>query len=101
MLGDEKTDLIVFGHIHYASSGNVRGQRLTSIGSVGFPFDSDTRAAYALVSWDGQRWRVEHRRVVYDHRAVTGDIERSGQPFAARYAQMIREVNWFPPEPAR
>lgn len=101
MLGGEKANLIVFGHIHYASSGSVRGQRLTSIGAVGFPFDGDTRAAYALASWDGGNWRVEHRRVVYDHQAVASDIEHSGQPSPARYARMVREANWFPPEAAR
>lgn len=41
MLGSQRADLIVFGHIHYASSGTVRGQRLASTGSVGFPFDGD------------------------------------------------------------
>lgn len=101
MLAGEQAELIVFGHIHYASSGTVRGQRLVSIGAVGFPFDGDPRAAYALVTWDGSRWQVEHCRVAYDHAAVARDIERSGQPLAERYARMIRKANWFPPESAR
>ena len=77
------------------------GQRLTFIGLVGFPFDGDPRAAYALASWDGQSWRVEHCCVAYDHKAVASDIARSGLSFAARYARMIQEANWFPHEAVR
>lgn len=96
MLAGAEANLVVYGHIHYASKGCVNGQRLVSVGSVGFPFDGDTRAAYALASWDGCGWYIEHRRVVYDHKAVAEDIEHSGQPFPERYAKMIREANWFP-----
>lgn len=101
MLGDENANLIVFGHIHYASSGTIRGQRLTSVGAVGFPFDGDARAAYALVGWDGRNWQIEHLRVNYDYLAVARDIEHSGQPSAARYARMVREADWSPLEPER
>jgi predicted phosphodiesterase len=36
LLGGARANLIVYGHIHYASSGNIYGQRVESIGSVGF-----------------------------------------------------------------
>ena len=49
------------------SGGSTTGGiELVNPGSVGFPFDGDQRAAYALVHDDG---RVEHRRVAYDHAA--------------------------------
>jgi diadenosine tetraphosphatase ApaH/serine/threonine PP2A family protein phosphatase len=49
---------------------------LINPGSVGMPFDGDTRAAYALFHDDQ---RVEHRRVAYDHTAVARAVaERFG-----------------------
>jgi len=92
MIGDARADLILYGHIHYASAGTVGGQRVASIGAVGFPFDGDPRAAYALVTWDGTHWAVTHRRVAYDYEAVARDAEQSGAPFAAIAAHRLREA---------
>ena len=92
LLGDARADLIVYGHIHYASAGVVNGQRVASIGAVGFPFDGDPRAAYALATWDGAQWTLEHRRVAYDYDVVAADAEASGAPFAAIAARRLREA---------
>lgn len=96
LLGGARANVMVYGHIHYASAGVLGGQRLASIGSVGFPFDGDHRAAYALVTWDGATWTVRHRRVAYDYEQTIRAIETSGQPLAHRYMRMLREANWFP-----
>ena len=96
LLGDARANLIVFGHIHYASAGTVAGQRLASVGAVGFPFDGDPRAAYALATWDGQEWRVAHRRVAYDHRRAAEDLLRSGGPFADPLARRLSEARFVP-----
>jgi len=91
LLGATRANLLVFGHIHYASSGTPGGQRVVSIGSVGFPFDGDPRAAYALASWDGAQWQIEHRRVAYDHERTIEAVQRSGQPLASWAIQVLRE----------
>lgn len=90
ILGDARADLIVYGHIHYASAGSIGGQRVASIGAVGFPFDGDYRAAYALVTWNGEHWNVTHRRVAYEYQRVIADAEASGAPFAARAVSALR-----------
>lgn len=97
LIGGARADLILSGHIHCASAGSVGGQRVASIGSAGFPFDGDHRAAYALVAWDGAHWQVTHRRVAYDDAAVIADLEESGAPFAALSIRRLREANWIPP----
>jgi predicted phosphodiesterase len=58
----------VFGHTHlpFRRISAHGGIELVNPGSVGMPFDGDTRAAYALIHPDR---RVEHRRVEYDHAA--------------------------------
>ncbi len=90
MIGEARADLILYGHIHYASAGTVRGQRVASIGASGFPFDGDHRAAYALVAWDGDHWQVTHRRVAYEYEAVIAELEQSDAPFAALSARRLR-----------
>jgi diadenosine tetraphosphatase ApaH/serine/threonine PP2A family protein phosphatase len=51
MLQGVQAGLIIYGHIHYVSEGVIDGQRIMSIGSVGFPFDGDQRAAYSIAEW--------------------------------------------------
>ncbi|GHO70470.1 hypothetical protein KSC_093620 [Ktedonobacter sp. SOSP1-52] len=96
MLRGEQANLIVYGHIHYCSSGTIRGQRVMSIGSVGFPFDGNPQAAYALAQWDGEEWFISHQRVSSNNEETIAAIHRSGQPLADAYARRIREANWFP-----
>ena len=96
LIGEARANLILYGHIHYASSGTIRGQRLASIGAVGFPFDGDPRAAYALVNWDGQMWRVAHRRVAYDHLAVIASLQQAGIPRADLFARRLIEATFIP-----
>jgi diadenosine tetraphosphatase ApaH/serine/threonine PP2A family protein phosphatase len=66
---------LVFGHTHiqFRRRGE-NGVDLVNPGSLGLPFDGDRRAAYALVSDNGD---LELRRVAYDHeRAAAGIRER-------------------------
>jgi diadenosine tetraphosphatase ApaH/serine/threonine PP2A family protein phosphatase len=72
---------IVFGHTHLQfRRGRPDGIELLNPGSVGMPFDGDTRAAYALVSEDGS---IELRHVAYDH-------ERS----AAAMREQFGDADW-------
>jgi diadenosine tetraphosphatase ApaH/serine/threonine PP2A family protein phosphatase len=96
MLGATRAGLIVYGHIHYASAGSINGQRIASIGAVGFPFDGDPRAAYALAHWDGATWTLEHRRVAYDVDRVIAQIHATGMPDADIYARRLRDALWYP-----
>ena len=67
---------LVFGHTHLPfarrSSGGIE---LVNPGSVGMPFDGDTRAAWAVIHPDG---KLEHRRVAYDSdRTAAASRERN------------------------
>ena len=68
---------LVFGHTHvqFRRQGE-NGIDLVNPGSVGLPFDGDTRAAYALVDDAGE---LELRRIEYDHERTAAAIrERMG-----------------------
>jgi hypothetical protein len=97
LIGDARANLILSAHIHTATAGTVRGQRLATIGSVGYPFDGDPRAAYALVRWDGEAWLVEHQRVAYDREPVIRAITESGQTLPDLYVRRLRESRFIPP----
>jgi predicted phosphodiesterase len=62
---------LIFGHTHLPFRRIASGIELVNPGSVGMPFDGDTRAAYALIHDDGT---VEHRRVTYDHHASADKV---------------------------
>jgi predicted phosphodiesterase len=98
LLGDAEASLIVAGHVHYASSGVAAGRRFATVGSVGFPWDGDHRAAYALAAWgptaegEGRGWRLHHHRVTYDYLAVAEELRRSGAPFAEESARRLERA---------
>lgn len=98
MLGETRAGLIIHGHVHYASAGFVGEQQVLSIGAVGFPFDGNPQAAYALATWEDHRWKVIHRRVSYDHERVIAAVKRSGQPLAETIIQRLRTARWCPPQ---
>jgi diadenosine tetraphosphatase ApaH/serine/threonine PP2A family protein phosphatase len=82
---------VLFGHTHlpFRRVSEVRGIELVNPGSVGMPFDGDTRAAYALLHRDH---RVEHRRVPYDHAAAAARVREIGEPWTETVARRIEQA---------
>jgi predicted phosphodiesterase len=84
---------VVFGHTHLpfrrrSAGGDVE---LVNPGSVGMPFDGDTRAAYALVLPDGS---VEHVRVEYDAASAAARVRElhPGEEWADVVARRIEQA---------
>ncbi len=96
LLGDAEANLIVAGHLHYASCGAPCGQRYAIIDSTGFPFDGDQRIGYATVSWVGRKWRVANHRLSYDYHAVVADLRCCGAPFGESSAERILQARFRP-----
>ena len=94
MLEGVEVARLVFGHTHLAFTRRTDGIELVNPGSVGMPFDGDTRAAYALVQGDGT---IELRRVAYDHAASAAAVRETlgeGGDLVARRIEQAR----FDPE---
>jgi diadenosine tetraphosphatase ApaH/serine/threonine PP2A family protein phosphatase len=90
LLGGVAEPRVVFGHTHLQFSRETQsGVQLVNPGSAGMPFDGDHRAAYGLVSDDGQ---IELRRVVYDQEASAAAMEERypGERWAQRSARRLR-----------
>ena len=92
LLADVTQRRLVFGHTHLPFRRMAQqGVELVNPGSVGMPFDGDTRAAYALLGPDGE---VRHRRVTYDHAAAAALLraEHADAPWAATVADRIEQA---------
>jgi diadenosine tetraphosphatase ApaH/serine/threonine PP2A family protein phosphatase len=95
LLGGANARRLVFGHTHiqFRRQGE-NGIDLVNPGSVGLPFDRDTRAAYALIDDGGE---LELRRVEYDHQRTASVIRERMQGFGEELAKRIDTASPPPP----
>ena len=78
--------LAVYCHIHRPYVREIGDLTVANTGSVGLPFDGDTRSSYLVID-DG---RPQTRRVEYDVERAVWDVEQSGHPDAAGIARIYR-----------
>jgi diadenosine tetraphosphatase ApaH/serine/threonine PP2A family protein phosphatase len=95
LLGGASARRLVFGHSHiqFRRQGE-NGIDLVNPGSVGLPFDGDTRAAYALIDDAGE---AELRRVEYDHEHTAATIRARMEGFGEELAQRVDTASPPPP----
>jgi predicted phosphodiesterase len=78
MLGAAPPQVLCCGHTHIPLSRQIDGTFVFNVGSVGFPFDGDPRAAYGLLCWNDGRWATELRRVSYPVAQVVSALNERG-----------------------
>jgi putative phosphoesterase len=86
--------VLAFGHLHIAYTRRWRNLLLVDVGSCGLPRDGDTRASYAIVSWQDNRWQAEHRRVAYNIKEVVKQLKNCGMPNADKRAKILIEAKY-------
>jgi predicted phosphodiesterase len=70
--------LFLVGHTHQPLVRNYQDTLVVNVGSVGLPFDGNTRSGYAqLTYWQGE-WQGEIIRLDYDIQAAEKDFYDSG-----------------------
>lgn len=80
---------IAFGHYHWPNVRRVDDYVLVNTGSVSQPFDGDVRAKYVVLSFEKDKWLIEHRFVPYDVEAARMAILKSGMPHAQLMAEEL------------
>ncbi len=80
---------VAFGHYHVAYQRRWRDLLLVDVGSCGLPRDGDMRASYAILSWQGDTWRAEHRRVTYDVNATVKQLKQCGMPHFEKRVKVL------------
>jgi predicted phosphodiesterase len=69
--------LICVGHTHRPLVRTVDATLVVNAGSAGLPFDGDTRASYAQVTWQAG-WQANIARVAYDREQAKRDFVETG-----------------------
>jgi len=79
-LSQTETSLALFGvgHTHRPVIRWLNGVLVVNAGSVGLPFDHDTRLAYAQLTWSNGNWRAEIIRLAYDLDRAERDFHDTG-----------------------
>lgn len=82
------------GHTHTPLARRLDGTLVVNVGSVGLPFDGDTRAAYARLTRGRQGWSATIVRVAYDVGATTRAFAETGtlDAVGAHAPLMLREL---------
>jgi putative phosphoesterase len=76
--------VLVCGHTHNPWQKHRDGRLALNPGAVLFPCNGDLGAQYALLTWNGSAWEVEHHSAAYDVSLVrkafteTGFLEEGG-----------------------
>lgn len=74
----EDISLFVTAHTHKPLTRCFRGIDILNVGSVGSPFDGDTRASYGQLELRDRRWRTRILRLSYDRARTERDFYDSG-----------------------
>ena len=91
---DDNIGAMAFGHLHIAYTRQWRHLFLVDVGSCGLPRDEDHRASYGILSWQGNGWEAEIRRVPYDVQAVVKQIKTSGMPNVDKRKKTLLEARY-------
>lgn len=85
-----QADLVIVGHTHWPLDRTIGGVRVVNLGSLSNPPAPDLRAKYTILEADSSGYRLDHRRVEYDHAAVIAAAEAVGHPGGAKIAAFQR-----------
>jgi putative phosphoesterase len=70
--------LFCIGHTHWPLIRRIDQTLVVNVGAVGLPFDRDTRAAYAQLTWRDSGWQAEIIRLDYDRDRAEQDFYETG-----------------------
>lgn len=74
----EDARLFLVGHTHQPLIRRYGQTLIINTGSVGLPFDGNTRAAYAQITYQNDAWQGQIARVAYDLKTAEDDFYQSG-----------------------
>jgi hypothetical protein len=77
-IADVPEPVIVCGHSHIPWVQTEGARLVVNAGAVGLPINGDNCAQYVILTWNGDRWRTEHRAVPYDLARVRESYVTSG-----------------------
>jgi predicted phosphodiesterase len=82
-------DVFITAHTHRPFIRQIDQTLVVNAGSAGLPFDLDTRAAYAQVTWNAGKWSAHIARVGYDVNKTASEIKVEMAPLAGPIAKIL------------
>ncbi len=73
-----EAQVFLVGHTHQPLVRTLANTLVVNTGSVGLPFDGDTRAAYAEITIQNGTWQADIIRITYDVERAEEDFFQSG-----------------------
>ncbi len=93
-LRNVRSDIVVFGHLHTPYIRPVDGVLLVDVSSVGHPKDRDRRAAYTIITWDGEGRSIEQVRIPYDLEQTVALLRASDMPGAGEQIESLLKASY-------
>lgn len=85
-----QSDVFCVGHTHYPLTRKLHNTLVVNTGSVGLPFDHDSRASYARLSYINAAWQAQIVRLKYDIAQAKSDYYETGfSPDSGPIARII------------
>ncbi len=75
---DPAPAVLCVGHTHQPLLRIIDKTLVVNVGSVGMPFDGDSRAGYAQLTWSDNRWQTKLIRLDYDQHQMERDFVETG-----------------------
>jgi predicted phosphodiesterase len=96
LLAELDAAVLAFGHLHIPNVRTWRGKTLANISSISLPGDDDPRAKYAIFTWAGDQWQIEHHRVSYDLDAEAAELYKNPIPGMEEAMQSLASRRYIP-----
>ena len=90
-------ELVCVGHTHCAIETQVNDIHLVNLGPVSNPFPPDLRASYIILNADTSGYKIQRRKVDYDHEDVISSVHEIKHPAASYIVAHMKgqvEPNW-------
>jgi predicted phosphodiesterase len=93
VLDEANAAVVVYGHIHIAYVRAIGKDLLVNAGSVGLPFDGDSRASYVTLEASGNGWKATLRRVSYRVDEAAKAARASDNPEGTLWARRLEAAS--------
>ncbi|RSL33411.1 metallophosphoesterase [Salibacterium salarium] len=83
-------NVIVYGHIHTPYIKTIGNKTFINTGSIGLPFDGDSRPSYVLLQVEDDSFSADIHRVTYDTSRVVDQYDANNYPNSQQMKQVVK-----------
>lgn len=97
IIGSMEGKILAFGHLHIPFQRKYKDKLLVNISSVSIPGDGDSRAKYAILSWEQQTgWTAEHFYIPFSIQTEIEAFRINRPPFWEDRIETLNKFGYIP-----